>query len=528
MPTRSFRKPASDEKFKKSLKPHHKVVSENGRRVTVFCRVHGKKENLSRSVYYCRKNGLLCCFYAKKSQPPQSRSGAFYAKKSQPPQSCSDAFKKPSKEKSSNAYIYWRLCVLALFNQTCFISGAKGTVEDPLNCHHLNSWRHFESQRYDVLNGVVLKASLHRNFHSWLGGTHKVASRELFETWANQRYGFTSFPWYSDHEPEKIQQVLDKVNLEYTTRQARYESLAKQRNHKLRTSKFNFKVLVLTCLTHDVTREVKTQNYVQARFGMPCCVREKLSDCASRQMKQLQEKNARKLDRVLKRRNHVVLSGTLNSRHDKIKIHCLIHDEINTTTVHAYKQSSYGMPCCVRTWRSRFMTHHNRQPEKLNKQSQKFLLLCKQRNHLLMCGETSLNQNQVQVKCLLHGEIKQMSVFNYKQSQTGMPCCALEKMRQNVRDPKRQLLAQQTRVEKTKNQVFALLKERNHTLVSGTITNGQSKLTLKCLLHDHVSQTTVCAYKHKRTGMPCCAREKMRQSAFKTNGLLKQRRNEQT
>lgn len=73
MNTSSFRVSHS-EKFRKRLKPHHELISENGCWVTLFCQVHKKEETLSRRFYSNRKYGCLCCSHGSRKQNKKTHS----------------------------------------------------------------------------------------------------------------------------------------------------------------------------------------------------------------------------------------------------------------------------------------------------------------------------------------------------------------------------------------------------------------------------------------------------------------------
>lgn len=63
-------------------------------------------------------------------------------------------------------HIKWAKLVKKRDNYTCQICGAKNTY---LNSHHKNSYDFFESQRFDVQNGICLCQSCHDRFHDIYG-----------------------------------------------------------------------------------------------------------------------------------------------------------------------------------------------------------------------------------------------------------------------------------------------------------------------------------------------------------------------
>ena len=63
-------------------------------------------------------------------------------------------------------HIKWAKLVKQRDNFTCQICNATNTY---LNSHHKNSYDFFESQRFDVNNGITLCSKHHRLFHDLYG-----------------------------------------------------------------------------------------------------------------------------------------------------------------------------------------------------------------------------------------------------------------------------------------------------------------------------------------------------------------------
>lgn len=64
------------------------------------------------------------------------------------------------------AAVEWAKQIKARDNYTCQLCSKYGI---PLNSHHLNSWDAFESQRYDLNNGLTLCVRCHDKFHDIYG-----------------------------------------------------------------------------------------------------------------------------------------------------------------------------------------------------------------------------------------------------------------------------------------------------------------------------------------------------------------------
>ena len=333
MPTSSFRVPRSDEKFRKSLNPHHEVIFENGRRVTIFCHVHKKEETLSRCRYYSRKKGGLCCFYDWKKLKSKKTTSVLSIR-------CKN-------EDERLAYRNWVRNLHIFFNHKCFLSGFKTTREDPLQCHHLYSWHHYPSLRYEPNNGVLLKASVHYAFHTALGGTREIATRESFEQWARDHYGVKMFPWNNNHEPKKIHTHFQcKETLE-----KRIRRVAKQRNHKiLHGSMPNIKSKIkVQCLNHFKVQEIAVENYEQNRHGLRCCSSAKLSQSKTEFHRKTKKPSQKKrMLKLLAERNHRFVHGSLAHDDHTFTFRCLRHNETAQISVKYYKNFAWGILCCAR------------------------------------------------------------------------------------------------------------------------------------------------------------------------------------
>lgn len=69
---------------------------------------------------------------------------------------------------------------------------------------------------------------------------------------------------------------------------------------------------------------------------------------------------------------------------------------------------------------------------------------------------------------------------------------------------------------KKKEDAFkALVTGRNHTLISGTYLTNSSILTFYCTQHNHTQRISVRNYKSNKTGLTCCASDKIIESNIK-------------
>ena len=167
----------------------------------------------------------------------------------------------------------------------CFITGDTSNLE----CHHLIGWS-YEPTRYSIENGVAIAATIHKLFHNEYG--RGLNTPEQFEEFCKKHYGITSFPWrQGNHKPSfslfeenaKIEGFLDKKAKEFA-------QLVSERNHEIVEGVYfnNSSCLQICCQKHNPEKSivVKAGLYKKAKFGLPCCAREKQSHSTSAANKQ--------------------------------------------------------------------------------------------------------------------------------------------------------------------------------------------------------------------------------------------------
>jgi len=78
-------------------------------------------------------------------------------------------------------FLKWAFAVKKRDGFVCKICGLKN-VE--LNSHHLNAWDTYESQRYDVKNGICICVYHHQHFHDayGYGGNTEEQFGEYYDT----------------------------------------------------------------------------------------------------------------------------------------------------------------------------------------------------------------------------------------------------------------------------------------------------------------------------------------------------------
>lgn len=87
------------------------------------------------------------------------------------------------KRRKDRKYKDWCKNILAKFNYTCQLSGAKG---GKLSAHHLDGWNKFKEKRYDIDNGICLTKRWHFEFHrDFKYGNN---TKEQFFVWLSYDY----------------------------------------------------------------------------------------------------------------------------------------------------------------------------------------------------------------------------------------------------------------------------------------------------------------------------------------------------
>jgi len=83
--------------------------------------------------------------------------------------------RKEKRRNETRPYKKWREAVFERDSYTCQKCKSK---KSPFNAHHLNSWKLYKSERFDLANGITLCSKCHKDFHGLYG---KVTTKEQFE-----------------------------------------------------------------------------------------------------------------------------------------------------------------------------------------------------------------------------------------------------------------------------------------------------------------------------------------------------------
>lgn len=151
------------------------VLSVNGKKVTVQCSCGVVKDVHPSNI----KNGTtVSCGHFARQIASERMSNAFGDKNPNwnPDKSNSN---RRTRNYDSNHH-YWQKAIKER-DGACINCGST----ENLVAHHLNGYKWFKAERYNLENGVTLCSECHNAYHSWMGGFWIKATRESFEEWFN-------------------------------------------------------------------------------------------------------------------------------------------------------------------------------------------------------------------------------------------------------------------------------------------------------------------------------------------------------
>jgi hypothetical protein len=80
----------------------------------------------------------------------------------------------------------WRAKIISLYEAKCFVTGVPINGGEPLEAHHLYCQSTFPEKALDLNNGVLIKSSIHHEFHKLYG---RINCRpEHFEEFLRENY----------------------------------------------------------------------------------------------------------------------------------------------------------------------------------------------------------------------------------------------------------------------------------------------------------------------------------------------------
>lgn len=187
----------------------------------------------------------------------------------------------------------WRAKIISLYGAKCFVTDCPIKGDEPLEAHHLYCQSSFPEKALDTNNGVLIKRSIHHEFHKLYGRIN--CQPQHFEEFLREHYpkfkhySTLDFPW----RKEKYNLDCDKVDKRFRKSPEFYEirllSMAKTRGHILlrymnEQNKYENKHtrILIGCTKHGKNSnsilgftETKTvMNYLRQDLGMNCCAKE--------------------------------------------------------------------------------------------------------------------------------------------------------------------------------------------------------------------------------------------------------------
>lgn len=283
----------------------------------------------------------------------------------------------------------WKGVLWQAYEGRCFITGEESCFEDPLQLHHLYSVSKYPDKQNVLTNGVLIKASLHREFHSLYGND---TTAEDFERFLIEKGKTVKFPWQLAEFEIKTKTLKNNIIKAAEIYGNKFEAIVLQRNHLIIKYEnpgnlyLNKETLVtITCnLCEQPSTETKyVHDYKKQRYGLQCCA-SKARSAAAKQKRllfnnslnsELKDSVAQsstsednllqslpvtkllrrdlmlnKLKQKIEHHGHVLLgfedSPTIVDKYTPVIINCKKHNLITTKAYCDYLRSPCGTPCC--------------------------------------------------------------------------------------------------------------------------------------------------------------------------------------
>lgn len=298
--------------------------------------------------------------------------------------------------------------VLKHYSNKCFVTGSIFSANNRVECHHLIGWWH-EPTRYHTANGVALCKAIHTQFHKLYGWGHNLTSQ--FEEFCTNRYNITEFPWReSEHKlrftlqqevhllaeeksllrahalhagfnplpnGKQMSVKLTQKTLARKGKVAQFMILARQRQHTVISGVYynNQSHFVLFCSKHHQTQSISVKGYKNNGTGLRCCASEKISNNQStnnsifrkkprltpanliaaklvqkqNRLDNSRQKKTTQFTNLVRKRNHIVISGDYIGWHSKFVVFCPKHgyQQCVSFTQYTHKHIKVGLKCCA-------------------------------------------------------------------------------------------------------------------------------------------------------------------------------------
>lgn len=151
------------------------VISIAGQKLLVKCSCGVTKEIRAENL---RSGSTISCGHVASEKASKRMSGAFGELN---PNWKSDKDEKSRLRRNYDSnHHYWQKAIKERDGR-CVNCGS----DKKLIAHHLNGYKWFKEQRYNLDNGVTLCFKCHNKYHSWNGGFWVKCTKENFEEWFN-------------------------------------------------------------------------------------------------------------------------------------------------------------------------------------------------------------------------------------------------------------------------------------------------------------------------------------------------------
>lgn len=172
-------------------------------------------------------------------------------------------------------YAAWVQGVYQTWNFCCALTG---TNVGPLEAHHLNAWNTFPDERFDLSNGVLLCASVHKQFHTIYGNGGNT--RAQFDAFVEQHWKNVDCEWNKrkisdeNHQPTlTFEQIVQNQKTYKEKSFDRFLDLVQEREHKLVSGKYEniHSEICIYCPKHKSYSTTTFFNYKRSKTGLRCC-----------------------------------------------------------------------------------------------------------------------------------------------------------------------------------------------------------------------------------------------------------------
>lgn len=327
----------------------------------------------------------------------------------------------------------WRAIIISLYSCKCFITGEPLGGSEPLEAHHLYGQRSFPEKALDVTNGVLIKQSIHYEFHRLYGRINNVP--EQFEEFLAKRYNIKNFPWRTSVYNENCLQIEKRFKKSPEFFDMRLKLLAEERGHSI-ISYVNednvyvnkYTIIIIGCKKHGLiesketpykkwsfTEKKKVMDYNNQVFRMCCCANENAKQKAD--VRSLSGLRTKKVE---------VFKAKDNTK------------ELSSTKVNLVEKPAVDIELQKKFYNNFNKPQHKNKPNKTIEKHNFMLESIKKNNHIFNgCLDCSIILNYsypIFISCPHHNKSYETTSNNYLRNNKGLPCCSEEQGKNKARN----------------------------------------------------------------------------------------------